>query len=247
MSAPLSRVFEGYDEEFQDLTANVGRLVVRLRDETGGAEHRRGTQAEAEREMAKVEETVQQMELEARSGGKGSEARELQAMAKARRAELGALRNSLRQAAASVHSRDREQLMGESSGDEGSNDRARLLAIGEKMEAGTRKLQDAHRTLLETEAVGESTLSDLHSQRETLTHAAGTLQRANEGLNRSKRVLSAMGRRALGNRLLMWCMIMLLAGMILLVLWLQVFGFGGSDASGSHRPNTTRSKVHGGL
>ena len=79
-----------------------------------------------------------------------------------------------------------------------------------------------------------------------ISHAAGTLQRANEGLLRSKRTLAAISRRALGNKLLMWCMMLLLTVAILVLAWAQLFGFSGgskasTDASGAHRsvPNAT--------
>ena len=68
-------------------------------------------------------------------------------------------------------------------------------------------------------------LGDLRSQRETITHATGTLQRANEGLSRSKRTLAAISRRALGNKLIMWGMIAMLSVGVLLLLYVQVFGF----------------------
>ena len=78
------------------------------------------------------------------------------------------------------------------------------------MHEGTSKLQQAHRTVLETEQIGISILGDLQSQRETIMHATGTLQRANESLARSKRTLSAIGRRALANKAILWLLIVLL-------------------------------------
>ena len=241
----MSAVFEGYLEEFSDLSAGAGRLISQLRDQSGN--ERRATVTAAEAELKKLEELVQQMELEARSGDKkSSSTKELQSQAKARRSELNALRNSLKQAAASVARS--EALLGESSGDEG-NDRARLLKINERMEEGTRKLQAAHRTLADTEEIGNNIMSDLHSQRDTITHATGTLQRANEGLARSKRTLQEISRRALGNKLTMWCLIFMLAAMIILILWVQMFGFGGGGGGGAAPKHnaTAAHKAHGGL
>ena len=61
----MSLVFDGYDEEFQDTAAGVGRLIARMRDETSAT--RRTTLAEAEAEPARAAETLQQMELEHKS------------------------------------------------------------------------------------------------------------------------------------------------------------------------------------
>ena len=68
---------------------------------------------------------------------------------------------------------------GTSSGDEGVDDqRARLLRMGNRMDESTCRLQQAHRTVLETENIGASILGDLRAQRDTLTHAAGKLRLA---------------------------------------------------------------------
>ena len=100
------------------------------------------------------------------------------------------------------------------------------------IQEGTGKLQQAHRTMLETEAIGESILGDLRSQRETLTHATGTLQRANEGLARSKRTLDAIARRALNNKLLMYVLIVMLTLAVLFLGYFEMFGFGKGGGGG---------------
>ena len=107
-----------------------------------------------------------------------------------------------------------------------------ITKMGERLHDSTQKLSHAHRTILETEQIGESILGDLRSQRETIMHSTGTLQRANESLARSGRTLSAIGRRALANRMIMWLLIFLLGGAVLLLLYLQLFAGSG----GSHSP-----------
>jgi vesicle transport through interaction with t-SNAREs protein 1 len=174
----------------------------------------------------------------------------MQARAKTCKAEVGVLRKALKEASYSVPRADGGAIGGSSDGDEavdGSAERARLLRIGEQMTDGNSKLQQAHRTVLETESIGISILGDLRSQRETLQHATGTLQRANEGLLRSKRMLTAISRRALANKMVMWLLIVLLGCGILLLLYVELFGFGGSrHAAGSaaggakHHRNATK-------
>lgn len=213
-----SAVFEAYADQFSTDCAAAGRAIAQL--SARPAEERRALQSQAEAELRKAAENCQQMDLEARSAA----SRELQSRAKACRAELAALHASLKDAAVSL---PRAELLGGSSdGEEAatSDQRARLLSMGGRMHEATGKLQAAHRVVLETEAVGESILGDLAAQREVLMHSTGTLQRANEGLARSRRTLQAMGRRALGNKVIMWLMILLLGGGILLLLYLQLFG-----------------------
>ena len=241
----MSRVFEAYAEEFSSLSATAGRHIGTIRDQSGDA--RQATRKEAEETLQKADELVQQMELEAKSAPR-EQARDLTARAKASKSEVSVLRANLRQAVASVPARS--ELLGGSSGDEGNDDqRARLLRMGERLQDGTSKLQAAHRTVLETEAIGANILGDLRSQRETIMHSTGTLQRANEGLARSKRTLAAISRRALGNRVIMWVMIVLLSTAVLFLLYVQMFGlnFGGGDDTTPTPPRRANATSKGGL
>ena len=172
----MSSIFDGYLEEHSEICAGIGRSVAQLRGETD-LEMRRKLQRAAESELTKAEELVQQMELEARSAPK-SDMRAMQTRAKTCRSEVGCLRTSLKQAFCSVPAGS--EAMHGSSGDEAgdSDQRARLLKMNERVMDGTSVLQKAHRTVLETEAVGISIMSDLQAQREvpgydrTRTHAA---------------------------------------------------------------------------
>ena len=235
----MTAIFSAYLEEQTELCAKIGRAIALLRTETD-IKVRDATQADAEANLTKAEELLQQMTLESRSAPK-AETRELQAQVKTCRSELGILRSSLKQAVYTVPRC--ESALGGSSGDEGGDtvdQRARLLKIGERVQEGTSKLQQAHRTALETEEIGINILGDLRAQRETITHAAGTLQRANEGLMRSKRTLATIGRRALANKLILYLLIALLSGAVFLLLWVEMFGFGSGSAGASSRPNATR-------
>jgi len=226
-----SRLFDGYAEEHAELCAGIGRSIALLRTETD-MEARRKLQSAAEAELVKVDDLLQSMELEARSAPK-THSRTLQTRAKTCRTEMECHRKALKQAFCSL------PAGGNSSGDEAADNdqRAQLLRMNERVHDGTSKLQKAHRTVLETEAVGISIMSDLQAQRETITHAAGTLQRANEGLIRSKRTLAAIGRRAFANRMIMWLLIALLGAAVLILLFLQAGGGLGRGVSSS--ANTT--------
>ena len=221
----MSAIFDAYCEEFATLCSAAAQKISETGEQSGAA--RRAAQAEAEATLAKADELVQQMELEAKSSS-GPTARELQKRAKASKTEVAALRTSLKQAASSVAARA-ELLGSTSSGDEAADDqRARLLRMGDRMQEGTSRLQQANRTIMETEELGANILGDLRSQRETLQHATGTLQRANEGLARSKRTLSAISRRAFENKLIMWGLILLLTAGIVLLLLFEAGAFSGS-------------------
>mmetsp|Transcript_12831 Transcript_12831/g.28975 ORF Transcript_12831/g.28975 Transcript_12831/m.28975 type:complete len:186 (-) Transcript_12831:473-1030(-) len=177
------------------------------------------------------------MELEARSVGVKERPR-LQTRLKGYKSDVSSLRKEIKEARAEVK---REQLMtGGRSPPEHADQEQRLLQINERARRGTEKLRQAQATALEAEAIGANIMNDLRSQRETIMHATGTLQRANEGLMRGGKVLGSIGRRALANKLLMWLMILLLALMILLLMYLELFG--GKKGGGGKHANSTRGR-----
>ena len=95
------------------------------------------------------------------------------------------------------------------------------MATNERLNRGTDKLKAATQIALETEVVGQSILTDLESQRQTLAHTRATLAGANSGLDKSKRILQTMTRRARRNKMLMICIIVTLLLMIIIIIWLM--------------------------
>ena len=80
------------------------------------------------------------------------------------------------------------------------------------------------------EGTANSILGDLSRQRETLNHARGTIKFAADGLDKGKRLINQMARRAAMNKLTMYGVIALLVGMILLVMWASSGGGSSSSA-----------------
>jgi len=117
---------------------------------------------------------------------------------------------------------------------EAETGRARLLASTDRMQKGTEKLRAARQTALETEQIGANIMADLETQRQTLERSRATLAGANVGLDRSRKILSGMGRRAQANKALMCLIILALIGMIFLIIWLKWF-FTPSNGSSSER------------
>ncbi len=69
--------------------------------------------------------------------------------------------------------------------------------------------------------MGESIIGDLHSQSTTLDRARGTLRSANRGLERSKKILAGMGRRAIVHKALMICIILILIIIICFIVFFK--------------------------
>ena len=106
---------------------------------------------------------------------------------------------------------------------EADNQRSRLMGTTDRLNKSSEVLRGAVATALETEKIGESILSDLADQRATIAHARGTLAGASAGLDKSKRILQGMGRRALKNKVMMYVIIFVLLGMISFICYCASF------------------------
>lgn len=189
-----------------------------------GAE-RESTAKKAIAAIESAEELVQSMELEARSLS-GDSKRQLVAQAKDLKAGTAALRQRLRGAQTSSRAQEaaRNELLRGADPTlrmEADSQRSRLMATTERLQRGTDKLTAAAQIALETEVIGQSIMSDLEQQRQTIQHARGTLAGASAGLERSARILKGMGRRALQNKVMMYVIIVVLFLMILFILWFK--------------------------
>lgn len=73
--------------------------------------------------------------------------------------------------------------------------RQQLLSGTDRLDRSSNRLRDSHRLAMETEAIGASTLADLHGQRETILHTHSTLLESEGYVDRSVKTLKGMARR----------------------------------------------------
>ena len=99
-------------------------------------------------------------------------------------------------------------------GDQASalDQRARLLRNTDRMERSTEALASSERLSHETEALGHEILGQLGQQRETIMNTRSNLGNVNDNLGRSRRVVAAMQRRTVTNKVITACVILGLIG-----------------------------------
>lgn len=220
-------MWEAYEEEAKDILAKAQRALQEQSDETTTL-------------LQQLNETLEQLALEAAAAHTKDERSSRTAQLRRHKAARDQLAAQLKRDHLGLP-RD-ESLGGRADPEaayEASTQRTRLLEATERLGRGADKLREAELTLVETEAIGAGIMSDLHSQRQTLMHSMGTMRGASEGLERSKRVLNAMTRRAFANRMLMRCMAATLACLLLFFAYLSLFGLGKGDA-GEQQPTSPR-------
>lgn len=73
--------------------------------------------------------------------------------------------------------------------------RQQLLSGTERLDRSSQRLKSSQALANETEAIGASTLADLHRQRETIQHTNDTLLESEGYVDRSVKTLRGMARR----------------------------------------------------
>jgi len=228
MAGTSTRVFDHFEAEYLGSTKAALQSIERLADLIPGHEKDKVAKAVVTA-LESADLIVQQMELEARSTS-GETKAQLVAQAKDYKSGIATLRRKLKEAQTAVTTKSQEAQRAElfSVADptlrkEAETQHARLLQSTERMQKGTDKLRAARQVALETEAIGSNIMQDLDSQRQQMERTRATLASANTGLDRSKKILQGMGRRAQANKALMYAIICALIGMIVLIIWLNFF------------------------
>jgi len=99
--------------------------------------------------------------------------------------------------------------------------RQQMMSNLERMDGGSRKLEEAYRVSRETESIGAEVLNNLSRQREVISGARTRLREADEEVSESSRVLSRMLRRTLQNRFFLLAVVAVLV--IIVAISIYVF------------------------
>ncbi|CAN0870965.1 Vesicle transport v-SNARE 11 [Linum grandiflorum] len=197
----MSQVFEGYERQYCELSANLSRKCTSASVLDG--EQRKQKVSEIKAGLDDADALIRKMDLEARSlppNIKGS----LLAKIREYKTDLNNLKTEVKKMSSSNASQaSRDELLESGMADAkmvATDQRGRLLMSTERLNQSTDRIKDSRRTILETEELGVSILQDLHQQRQALLHANSTLQGVDDNIGRSKRVLTAMSRRMDRNR-----------------------------------------------
>ncbi|CAI0434171.1 unnamed protein product [Linum tenue] len=209
----MSQVFEGYERQYCELSANLSRKC------TSGSvligEQKKQKVAEIKTGLDDADALIRKMDLEARSlppNIKGS----LLAKIREYKTDLINLKNEVKRISSSnVSQAARDELMESGIAD------TKMMST-ERLNQSSDKIKDSRRTMLETEELGVSILQDLHQQRQALLHAHGTLQGVDDNIGRSKKVLTAMSRRMNRNKWMVGCIIAALVLAILVILYFKL-------------------------
>ncbi|KAI8871514.1 V-snare-domain-containing protein [Ramicandelaber brevisporus] len=212
-----TELFHQYDEEFTTLILSINnRISSQIPSYPLGSTDRAKVIRETERELSEAKDSLAHMEMEIHSIPTAQRPA-LLAKIRENQASLDKAKVELRRASTSTAAgnANRNALFGTNNatsdtvainidGAAGSPDdfsrgsvdqRQRLLAGTDRLQDSSRRLEDAHRVALETEAMGASIMGDLLVQRERIVRTRDTLMRADSNLDRAQRTIKTMARR----------------------------------------------------
>eukprot|EP01120_Amphizonella_sp_Union-15-10_P012623 TRINITY_DN5645_c0_g1_i1.p1 TRINITY_DN5645_c0_g1~~TRINITY_DN5645_c0_g1_i1.p1 ORF type:complete len:240 (+),score=53.09 TRINITY_DN5645_c0_g1_i1:87-806(+) len=99
--------------------------------------------------------------------------------------------------------------------------KTRLLAGHEKLQGTKDRLQQIRQIGSETEEIGIDTLDTMKKQREQLEGANRRLDEVDSSVKRARKILSAMSRRVVTNKLILIFIIVVLIGTIVIVVYFR--------------------------
>eukprot|EP00127_Corallochytrium_limacisporum_P006848 Clim_evm63s236 gene=Clim_evmTU63s236 len=216
-------LFASYEHEFNDVKASV---VGRLHNEIpnlSGARRYEAIRACA-REIDEASQLVDQIEMELRELSPQDRAQRSQTLDMLR-GELEDLEKELEEAKRNPATErdERGALFGDMDSTNPDEQRARLLDNTERVQQMGTRLDDAYRVAIETEQVGQDTLNDLYSQRETLHRARNTLKSTESDMKKAQRILNAMFRRIMQNKIIMYGLIAFVVIVFLVIVFTKIF------------------------
>ncbi|KAL2484689.1 V-SNARE [Abeliophyllum distichum] len=220
----MSEVFEGYERQYCELSANLSRkcnFAASLPD----GEKKKQEISELQSALDDADVLIRKMDLEARSLQPSLKAT-LLAKLREYKSDLNKLKREVKKLALPISNvPGHEELL--ESGMAGANlapanQRERLTMSTERLNQSTDRIKESRRAAFETEELGVSILEDLHQQRETLLHSHKKLYDVDDAIAKSKKILTSMSRRISRNK---WIVGSIIAALILAIVVVLYFKF----------------------
>ncbi|XP_043704049.1 vesicle transport v-SNARE 11 isoform X2 [Telopea speciosissima] len=172
----MSEVFEGYERQYCELSANLSRKCTSAGILEG--EQKKQKVSEIKAGLEDAEALIRKMDLEARSLQPSVKAM-LLAKLREYKSDLNNLKNEVKRiTSTNANQAARDELLESGMADTlmaSADQRSRLLMSTERINQSSERIKESRRTMLETEELGVSILQDLHQQRQSLLHAHNTV------------------------------------------------------------------------
>ncbi|XP_061369681.1 vesicle transport v-SNARE 12 isoform X1 [Gastrolobium bilobum] len=212
----MSEVFEGYERQYCELSANLSRKCSSA-SLVSDQEQKQQKFSEIKAGLDDADVLIRKMDLEARSLQPSVKAM-LLAKLREYKSDLNMLKKEFKRLTSpTADQAAREDLLEAGMADAhlaSADQRERLTMSVERINDSSERLRESRRTMLETEEIGVSILQDLHQQRETLLNSHKKLHGVDDAIDKSKKVLTSMSRRITRNK---WIVASLIGALVLAI------------------------------
>jgi len=209
-----SELFSSYEAELKLVQADLSQKLDQIPDLSG--EPRKATISQAERALEEAHELLDQMKLE-KSNIPSVSRTKVNTRLRNHESDIDSSRRKLASLA-----NDRSALFGSRYADNPNDvqleQRQQLLRGTDRLDRSSQRLKASQALANDTEAIGASTLADLHRQRETIQHTSDVLLESEGYVDRSVKTLRGMARRMATNRLITIAIITVLVLLIIAVI-----------------------------
>ncbi|KAI9168940.1 hypothetical protein LWI28_004265 [Acer negundo] len=220
----MSEVFEGYERQYCELSANLSRKCNST-SLLPHADEKKEKVLEIKSGLDDAEVLIRKMDLEARSLQPSVKAM-LLAKLREYKSDLNQLKREFKRLLSpDANQAAHEELLDSSRADlqSGPSDqRERMTMSVERLNQSGDRIKESRRIMLETEELGISIVEDLNQQRETLLHSRNKLHGVDDAISKSKKVLTAMSRRMSRNKWIVGSIIAVLVIAIIFVLYFKL-------------------------
>ncbi|KDP41242.1 hypothetical protein JCGZ_15649 [Jatropha curcas] len=220
----MSDVFEGYERQYCELSANLSRKCNSASLLSDGEEKKEKI-SEIKSGLDDCDVLIRKMDLEARSLQPSVKAM-LLAKLREYKSDLNKLKREFKRATSGNAGQvAHEELLEAGMADVRSasaDQRERLSMSVERLNQSGDRIKESRRTMLETEELGVSILEDLHQQRQTLLHAHNKLHGVDDAIDKSKKILTSMSRRISRNK---WIVGSVIAALAIAIIFIIFFKF----------------------
>eukprot|EP00074_Homo_sapiens_P093686 XP_016871235.1 vesicle transport through interaction with t-SNAREs homolog 1A isoform X2 [Homo sapiens] len=187
----MSSDFEGYEQDFAVLTAEITSKIARV--PRLPPDEKKQMVANVEKQLEEAKELLEQMDLEVREIPPQSRGMYSNRM-RSYKQEMGKLETDFKRSRIAYSDEVRNELLGDD-GNSSENQRAHLLDNTERLERSSRRLEAGYQIAVETEQIGQEMLENLSHDREKIQRARERLRETDANLGKSSRILTGMLRR----------------------------------------------------
>ncbi|KAG2316381.1 hypothetical protein Bca4012_067267 [Brassica carinata] len=219
----MSRVFEGYERQYCDLSANLSKKCTSAIALDG--EQKKQKLSDLKSGVEDAETLLKKMDLEVRSLPPNVKS-SLLVKLREYKSDLNNFKSEVKRiTSGSLNASARDELLEAGMADTitaSADQRSRLMMSTDRLSRTTDRIKDSRKTMLETEELGVSILQDLHGQRQSLLRAHETLHGVDDNVGKSKKILTAMTRRMNRNKWTIGAIITVLVLAIVFILYFKL-------------------------